>query len=543
MIPENDHENLSRESELLDIVGDYARSELVGSVHVAHDVTERHRAEERLKETMEAKSKFTSVVSHELRTPLTAMKESIGIVLDGSAGPVNEEQKDFLDTAKRNVERLARLINDVLDFQKLEAGKMQFRLEDNDIGGVIQELAKTMEPLVRERGLELKIKIEEGLPRFRFDRDKIIQVLTNFVNNAIKFTSKGHISIVVSKDADAIRVSVEDTGPGIKKEDLSKLFESFSQLGDSKDRRGGTGLGLAISKEIIQRHQGDVWVESEEGKGTKFIFLLYQYGVEKAIRRFIESRSGSADQASGFILYQIKIDGYKSLVDQYSQKKALDVVAKILEGLGYASRKEDVILQKGADEIIVIVGVARSMADQIGKRFKKAAKSAIYDILGAENKILFSYGLASYPEDGWDPKGLMDRLTQSLMSEEKERLKKNILIVDDEPEVVETLRKILSGLGYSHVFQANEGRQALESIAREAIEVVILDMVMPTMNGYEVIGRLKGNPRTRNIPVLIISGHEIKKDLLEGFMKEEAIPVIGKPFSMKELDKWLYFLL
>ena len=150
-------------------------------------------------------------------------------------------------------------------------------MQENDINEVINEVHKVMTPVVEEKGLDFKIKLDEKLPKIKFDKDKIIQVLTNIVNNAIKFTEKGSIMISVNEDkkSNTVDISVKDTGPGIKKEDLPRLFGRYEQLGGPKERKwGGTGLGLAISKEIINRHNGKIWAESEFGKGTTFYLTL-----------------------------------------------------------------------------------------------------------------------------------------------------------------------------------------------------------------------------------------------------------------------------
>lgn len=226
-------------------------------------------------EAYNIKNEFTSMVSHELRTPLTAIMGGINIVLDGSAGFVNEEQRDFLDTARRNVDRLARLINDVLDYQKLDSGRMEFRVDKRDINTTVEEVREYMSTVAQNKGLELKICLEENLPEINFDKDKIIQILTNLVGNAIKFTDKGSIAITTRKAGNAIIVSVKDTGVGIKKENMHKLFQGFSQIATGKERKpGSTGLGLTISKKIIHQHKGKIWVESEYGKGSTFSFLL-----------------------------------------------------------------------------------------------------------------------------------------------------------------------------------------------------------------------------------------------------------------------------
>jgi len=241
----------------------------------ARDITERKLAEEKIKEAAEMKSKLTSTVSHELRTPMAAIKTGISIILDGLAGEINDEQKDILDTARKNVDRLARLINNVLDFQKLDAGKVKFNFADNDINEVARESYRAMRSLAEAKGLNFKLSLEENLVRIRFDRDKIIQVLSNLLNNAIKFTEKGSITVTTQRVPGGIRVAVSDTGIGITQEDIPKVFHSYEQIQRPGGKKQlGTGLGLAICKEIISRHEGSIWVESELGKGSTFYFIL-----------------------------------------------------------------------------------------------------------------------------------------------------------------------------------------------------------------------------------------------------------------------------
>ena len=236
---------------------------------------ERKKAEVKLKEAITVKSQFLSVVSHELRTPLTAIKEAIRLVHSESTGELNDEQKEFLDIARRNVDRLARLINNVLDFQKLEAGAMTLDIQENDINVIAKEVKEALTPLAKEKGLTIVTRLDEMVPMVKFDRDSITQVLTNLVNNSIKFTAKGQVTITTSKGQNIVQVSVSDTGCGIIAEDLPKVFNEFEQLSNSNERQtGGTGLGLAISKEIIEQHRGKICLESEPGKGTTFYFVL-----------------------------------------------------------------------------------------------------------------------------------------------------------------------------------------------------------------------------------------------------------------------------
>ena len=246
-----------------------------GSIGIIRDITERKQAEEKLKETMELKSQFISTVSHELRTPLAALKEGLSIVLDGIVGEINEKQRKFLDIAKRNVDRLGALINDVLDFQKLGAGKMNLNIMENDIGQIVSDVHETMALFAQKSKVELVSELPEDLPKAKFDRSKIIQVLTNLISNAIKFTPEnGMASVNVRHQNEELVISVHDTGMGIPKEALPKIFERFYRVNRPDKQIQGTGLGLAIVHKIIMMHGGRIEVESEVDQGTTFTVFL-----------------------------------------------------------------------------------------------------------------------------------------------------------------------------------------------------------------------------------------------------------------------------
>ncbi len=240
-----------------------------------NDITKRKEAEEKIKEAMEIKSQFISMVSHELRTPLASMKEGIAIVLDGVAGEINDEQKNFLNIAKRNVDRLALLINDVLDFQKLEAGKIRANIQENDINEVVGEVQKTMLSSAKKKGIDILLELDDNLPKIRFDRDKIIQVLTNLIDNAIKFTAEqGQVSVCVQQQDEELVIRVNDTGMGTPKDALPKIFDRFYRVHRPGKQIQGTGLGLAIVKKIVLMHGGRIEVESEVGQGSTFTVFL-----------------------------------------------------------------------------------------------------------------------------------------------------------------------------------------------------------------------------------------------------------------------------
>lgn len=234
------------------------------------DITER-----KYQESIEIKADLIQMVSHELRTPIHSVKEGLSIVLEGLTGEITEEQRDVLSISKRCIDRLVRLVNDVLAFHKLEAGVIEFNMEPGDINQLLEEVGDTMLPLAEDKKLSMKLELEKNLPPVTFDRDKIFQVLTNFIQNAIKFTSQGSITLASSRIDHGVKISVRDTGVGIQQQDLPKLFRKFGQLESAKLLApGGTGLGLAISKKLVECHHGKIEVESEYKKGSSFSFIL-----------------------------------------------------------------------------------------------------------------------------------------------------------------------------------------------------------------------------------------------------------------------------
>ena len=247
------------------------------------DITGRKAAEREREEAMRMKTRLFSSVSHELRTPLTSIKEGIGLVLDGSAGPINNEQADFLGIAKRNIDRLHRLINDVLDLSRLEHSS-ELDLRPHSFNEVVEEAVKAARPVASEKGLYLRADLDKALGSVMFDRDRVMQVISNILDNALKFTKSGGIKVRSFFDAEkkTAVLSVRDTGPGIRKEDLGRIFEEF--VNTEGQAKQGSGLGLAISSKIIEGHGGSIKAESEPGKGSEFTFAIPAGGKERVDR-------------------------------------------------------------------------------------------------------------------------------------------------------------------------------------------------------------------------------------------------------------------
>ena len=234
-------------------------------------------ANEKLKELDRMKSDFVSNVSHELRTPLTAIKGAVDLVLREVAGPLTEKQIHYLTRVRSNTQHLAGLINDLLDLSKIEAGKIEFQNTRVSLGGLVHEVVESLRPIAAEKPLELEVTAHEPAVLVWADRDKVRQVLTNLIGNAIKFTPP-HGKVMVSSasnDTDWVRVSIADTGPGISADECERIFEKFYQVAENGGPKPkGTGLGLAISKVLVELHGGKIWVESEPTRGSTFYFTL-----------------------------------------------------------------------------------------------------------------------------------------------------------------------------------------------------------------------------------------------------------------------------
>jgi len=237
------------------------------------------------------KDEFVSTVSHEMRTPLSITKEGISLVLDRIPGEINPEQESILATARGNIDRLARIINDLLDISKLEAGRIHLRREKLEIAEIFRQVAGAFGPRASAQGLSLEVRVPEQVAPVYADSDKLIEILTNLVDNAMKFTKNGFIRLSAKAAGEWVECIVEDTGAGIAAEDLPRVFGKFEQFGRvSGAGARGTGLGLAIVKHLVDLHQGAIRVESKLKKGTRFIFTLPVYSPANVLRGLVEDR-------------------------------------------------------------------------------------------------------------------------------------------------------------------------------------------------------------------------------------------------------------
>jgi len=247
------------------------------NVQLEHEVVERRRAEAEADRANRTKSQFVANMSHELRTPMTAIIGFAELMHDGKVGPVSPAQKEFLGDILTSARHLLRLINDILDLAKVEAGRMEFRPEPLDPNAVMQEIRGVVRPLAQRKRIQLDTFVDAALEGLVLDPGKLKQVLYNYVSNAIKFTpERGRVTIRALGDGpEAVRFEVEDTGVGIREEDLPRLFTEFEQI-EAKlaDRPEGTGLGLAVTKRLVEAQGGTVGVRSTLGHGAVFFAIL-----------------------------------------------------------------------------------------------------------------------------------------------------------------------------------------------------------------------------------------------------------------------------
>jgi signal transduction histidine kinase len=236
---------------------------------------ELDQVNKKLQELDKLKDEFVSVAAHELRTPMAAIKGSVSTILEGYAGPISDQAREFLTAAYNENDRLIRVVNNLLNTSRIESGKLSFTIDRLDITKLITEVVRNLQVGAKEKNIYLTYDPPGFLPHVLADDDKIREILINLIGNAIKFTSEGGVSVRSKLEGDYVIVSVQDTGTGIHKEHFDLLFKKYSQLKtDYTKTIGGTGLGLYICKKIIEGLGGEIWLESEVGKGSVFYFSL-----------------------------------------------------------------------------------------------------------------------------------------------------------------------------------------------------------------------------------------------------------------------------
>jgi signal transduction histidine kinase len=334
------------------------------------------------------KTDFINTVSHELRTPLTTVRECISQVLDGIHGATSEAQQEFLSICLGDVDRLKRMIDDLLDIAKLEAGKVKITRRQLDLAGLARAVVAAFSPKTKNTNIELRERFSSEKIMAYADKDSIIRVFTNLIGNALKFTEKGSIEVSVTEKPGQIECCVADTGRGIAEDDLPKVFGKFQQF-DRKEGGGerGTGLGLSISKNIIDLHRGKIWVESKPGEGTRFIFTLPKYTEDELCRELIA----------------------EALQEAVKQNEPLSIL--VFQGGGPAAKDPEGLIKRHLRHAQIVVKNPRTMLALLPDTGREETEAGAQKILAGASGI--SYGIVSFPEDGNTAESLFAKITET----------------------------------------------------------------------------------------------------------------------------------
>ncbi len=493
---------------------------------------ERHRME-RLKD------EFVSTVSHELRTPLSTIQEFTAILIDQLAGPLTDEQREYLGIIRANIQRLTRMIDNLLDMARIDAGHAVLRKAVTDITPLVEQTVQSIRPLAKNKGLELEVRLPGGLPALYADADKITQVLINLISNAIKFTpGPGRVTVSVSEGENDLTFSVADTGVGIAAQDVPKLFEKFSRVHHPVTDEGtrGTGLGLAISKRLVELHGGGIGVTSRPDKGSTFTFTLPKYHETELFHELFKSGIEKAKQQQGrFSIVVVSVQSFQELKGQYGLEEATRLLNEVEEALRGTVRRRDggdlVLRWRRGETVIVLAEADQKGAHAMGQRVKRVLEQRQFAVGHTTIRLPLLVVTATYPDEGTTELELL-RLTERRL-QQPDQAKGRIMVVDDEPKIRKLLREALE-LQHYDVFTAASGPDALAQLRRQPVDLVLLDLMMPVMDGYEVYHLLKENPQTKEIPVIIVTAKGERKDRQLG-INGASYNYLAKPFEIDTL--------
>ncbi len=482
------------------------------------------------------KNEFISTVSHELRTPMTSIKGYTDLLFLGMAGGLTDTQRNFLQIIKTNADRLTALVNDILDISRIETGRIRLTIEALDLVEIINNVVLSFREQYREKNLELIWEPPDELPQVRGDAARVTQILTNLVSNAWQYTLPGgKVTITVQPNDGFLQVNVSDTGIGIGEDDLDRIFDRFYRVDDPVvEEAGGTGLGLSIVKMFVEMLGGQIWVESELGVGSTFSFTLPLVTTEVP-----EIEPDLLTEESLVVGRRQKI-----LVVEDDHDLAL-LLRRQLEAEGYqvllAGSGEDALwLAREEQPHLITLDIMLPDLDGfvVLERLKDSPVTApipviIVSVL-TDSERGYALGAVDYVVKPFDEEKLLQSIRTALAPGEQDE-QRTLLVVDDDPDIRGFLEQALSHQGY-RVQTAAGGQEALDMVRESPPDLILLDLKMPGMDGYEVIRRLKENEDTRAIPIIVITASPVDKE-------RDKVRVLGmgasqylvKPLSVQEL--------
>ncbi len=509
--------------------------EYLGSVSVFRDITREVEADR-------AKTDFVSTVSHELRTPMTSIKGYADLMLLGAAGQVNETQQRFLSVIKANADRLSVLVNDLLDISRIESGRVKLDIKPVSIESIIEQVAASLRGKIEEKKLTLRLSLpEEELPRVYGDRDRVIQVLTNLVGNAYQYTPSGGSITVKAHQLDGfVQIDVIDTGIGIAPEYQAKVFDRFFRADDPLVQEfPGTGLGLAIVKSLVEMHEGRIWVESELGKGTTFSFILRVVEALPAVEPVMAPPLATS-LPEPRLAREEHVNGRMRILVVEDDRDIAQLISHHLTESGYqvtvATRAKDA-LERARTENPDLITLDIYLPDADGFEVMQTLKTdpataripiVIVSVMLDQHEG-FRLGAVDYLPKPIDPVRLVASVNRVLHGPGK------VLVVDDDRDTRDLLQAALEQRGFSVVLTAS-GKRAIVLARQEEPDLILLDLRLPGMDGYEVLQRLKSSHDTADIPVMVITG-----SLTDEELKQQRVLQLGaarfmtKPFAVDEL--------
>lgn len=501
---------------------------------ILRDITERKEIEKRV-------SEFYSTVSHELRTPVTSIRGALGLLEGGIVGDIPEGALEMVSIARSNCDRLIRLINDILDLRKIEAGKLELHVRELTAEDVVNVSLDGIQAMAVEAGVSLKSEFEESLPVMRGDHDRVVQVITNLVSNAIKFSSQGGTvtCAVTQSQTGRMRFSVSDEGEGIPEDQISKLFQKFQQLDSSDSRpKGGTGLGLAISKAIVEKHGGTIGLESTVGKGTTFWFELPCAAAKKAVapKRQVchagHAQSGDEptillvdddDELARVLQVMIEANGY-----QYRRASCLKEADELLQTF----RPDSIILDLGLPD-----GDGLSLLNKL--ETNEETSIPVIVLTGRDrDQASFNHPILV----DWISKPLLnERLPQAIKRAVQIKRHQTVLIVEDDDLVGQLLQNQIESLGVS-CQRARDGLEGVLLAKQNPPDLLVLDLGLPVMDGFDVVSVLKRGASS-NVPLILYTGHELsseeRKELCLGMTRCLAKSVTSKEEFLYTVERML----
>jgi signal transduction histidine kinase/DNA-binding response OmpR family regulator len=508
-------------------------TQLAVAIQNAQAFKEQQETAERLKEIDKLKTQFLANMSHELRTPLNSIIGFSRVILKGIDGPLTELQKADLTSIHNSGQHLLGLINNILDLSKIEAGKMELNFEETEVEPIIKTVMATALALVKDRPVTLHQEIPDSLPTIWADPTRIRQVILNLVSNACKFTDEGTVITRVWSEGDKVVFSVTDTGIGIPEDQLSTIFEEFTQVDASTTRKvGGTGLGLPISRHFVEMHHGKIWVESKPGKGSVFSFYIPTKPTLNG-----ESESDSVEEEipeerTRKVVVAIDDDpAVITLYKRFLEKQNYEVI-----GISY---DQNIISQiKEIDPFAILLDVLLpgkdgwSIIQQLKDNpFTKDVPVIICSIVSDKNRG-FSLGAADYLIKPIAENELIEALRHV---DHQKQGEVQVLVVDDQADDILLIRRILEAQASYNIIEASNGKEGLEQVSRRTPDLIILDLNMPEMDGFAMIEALKGNEKTRTIPIIIVSGEELSGQVQQRLTGQVEVLLHKGIFTENEL--------